>query len=77
LTTAIEAWLPKSVIVLRNYDRHAFVSDLIAGVTVGLLALPPATAFAIASGLSPQVGLYYAIVTGFVISPFASQRATL
>src|SRR5712664_2500255 len=64
MTPAIEAWLPKSIILLRNYDRHKFVSDLIAGVTVGLVALPLAMAFAIASGLSPQAGLYCAIVTG-------------
>src|SRR6266478_9579325 len=58
MTPAIEAWLPKSIILLRGYDRHKFVSDLIAGVTVGLVALPLAMAFAIASGLSPQAGLY-------------------
>src|SRR5882762_3607962 len=68
MTPAIEAWLPKSILLLRGYDRHKFVSDLIAGVTVGLVALPLAMAFAIASGLSPQAGLYCAIVTGFLIS---------
>src|SRR5690349_13131788 len=64
----IEDWLPKSVILLRNYDRHKFVSDLIAGVTVGLVALPLAMAFAIASGVPPQAGLYCAVVAGFLIS---------
>jgi len=68
MTPAIEAWLPKSIILLRDYDRHKFLADLIAGVTVGLVALPLAMAFAIASGLSPQAGLYCAIVTGFLIS---------
>src|SRR5690348_18242945 len=64
----IEDWLPKSVILLRNYDRHKFVSDLIAGVTVGLVALPLAMAFAIASGVPPQNGIYCAVVAGFIIS---------
>jgi SulP family sulfate permease len=45
-----------------------FVSDLIAGVTVGLVALPLAMAFAISSGMSPQAGIYCAVVTGFIIS---------
>ena len=70
----IEQWLPKSVILLRHYDRHKFVSDLIAGVTVGLVALPLAMAFAIASGLTPQAGLYCAIVTGFLISALGGSK---
>src|SRR5260221_11593581 len=68
MNAALDAWLPKSVLLLRNYDRHKFASDLIAGVTVGLVALPLAMAFAIASGLTPQAGLYCAVVTGFLIS---------
>jgi SulP family sulfate permease len=60
--------VPKSVLALRQYDRRTFFSDLIAGVTVGLVALPLAMAFAIASGLPPQAGIYCAIVTGFLIS---------
>ena len=47
-----DRWLPKSVLCLRDYNRHKFLLDLIAGVTVGLVALPLAMAFAIASGLS-------------------------
>ena len=70
----IEDWLPKSVILLRHYDRRKFVSDLIAGVTVGLVALPLAMAFAIASGLTPQAGLYCAIVTGFLISALGGSK---
>ncbi|MEZ5317201.1 MAG: SulP family inorganic anion transporter [Vicinamibacterales bacterium] len=53
---------------LRHYDRTLFREDLIAGVTVGLVALPLAMAFAIASGLTPQAGIYCAVVTGFLIS---------
>src|ERR1700751_3801330 len=63
-----ENWLPKSVISLRTYNRHKFLLDLVAGVTVGLVALPLAMAFAIASGLTPQAGIYCAIVPGFVVS---------
>src|SRR5208283_944163 len=64
----LDAWLPKSVILLRDYNLQKFVHDLIAGVTVGLVALPLAMAFAIASGVPPQAGIYCAIVTGFLIS---------
>jgi SulP family sulfate permease len=68
------AWLPKSVLTLRSYNRSTFVSDLLAGVTVGLVALPLAMAFAIASGLPPQAGIYCAIVTGFLISALGGSR---
>src|SRR5579862_2139453 len=68
MSFALHQWLPKSVLLLRDYDRHKFVSDLIAGVTVGLVALPMSMAFAIASGVSPQAGIYCAIVAGFIVS---------
>src|SRR5580700_4621089 len=61
-------WLPKSVLSLRSYTPRLFASDLLAGITVGLVALPFAMAFAIASGVPPQAGLYCAIVAGFAIS---------
>ena len=77
MASTVDAWLPKSVIFLRNYDRHKFVSDLAAGVTVGLVALPLAMAFAISSGVSPQAGLYCAIVTGFVISAFGGSKTQI
>lgn len=64
----IRDYLPKSFLVLRNYDDRTFFHDLVAGVTVGLVALPLAMAFAIASGVTPQSGLYCAIVAGFLIS---------
>src|SRR6202167_4351770 len=62
------AWLPKSVLCLKSYTSRLFMADLVAGITVGLVALPLAMAFAIASGMPPQAGLYCAIVAGFVIS---------
>jgi SulP family sulfate permease len=69
-----DRWLPKSVLCLREYNRHKFLLDLIAGVTVGLVALPLAMAFAIASGLTPQAGIYCAIVTGFLISALGGSK---
>ena len=63
-----DRWLPKSVLSLRDYSLNKFSHDVIAGITVGLVALPLAMAFAIASGLTPQAGIYCAVVTGFLIS---------
>jgi SulP family sulfate permease len=61
-------FLPASILALREYSLRTFTADLIAGVTVGLVALPLAMAFAISSGMTPQAGIYCAIVTGFLIS---------
>src|SRR5258707_2105243 len=74
MSAAIDAWLPKSVLQLREYNTEKFTADLIAGVTVGLVALPLAMAFAIASGVSPQAGGYCAVVTGFLIFPFGGSQ---
>jgi SulP family sulfate permease len=67
-------WLPASVHALKDYSRGTFMHDLVAGITVGLVALPLAMAFAIASGLSPQAGIYCAIITGFLISALGGSR---
>jgi len=72
-----ERWLPKSILCLRDYNLNKFVHDLIAGVTVGLVALPLAMAFSIASGLSPQAGIYCAIVTGFLISALGGSKTQI
>src|SRR6266403_1406326 len=77
MTPALAEWMPKSVLLLRDYDRHKFLSDLIAGITVGLVALPLAMAFAIASGLPPQAGIYCAIVTGFLISALGGSKTQI
>jgi SulP family sulfate permease len=61
-------WLPKSVLALKGYNKKKFFSDAIAGVTVGLVALPLAMAFAISSGVAPQNGIYCAIIAGFICS---------
>ena len=68
-------WLPRSILVLnQGYSSQEFVADVIAGITVGLVALPLAMAFAIASGLTPQAGIYCAIITGFLISALGGSR---
>jgi SulP family sulfate permease len=73
----MDEWLPKSVLCLRNYTLSDFYADLAAGVTVGLVALPLAMAFAIASGLSPQAGIYCAVVTGFLISALGGSKVQI
>jgi sulfate permease, SulP family len=69
-----EQWLPESVRCLRTYSRQDFGADLLAGLTVGLVALPLAMAFGIASGVTPQAGLYTAIVAGALISALGGSR---
>ena len=69
-----EQWLPESVRCLRTYSRQDFGADLIAGITVGLVALPLAMAFGIASGVAPQTGLYTAIIAGALISLLGGSR---
>ncbi len=67
--------LPKSIQSLRQgYSTSTCLNDLVAGVTVGLVALPLAMAFAIASGVPPQNGLYCAVVAGFIISALGGSR---
>jgi SulP family sulfate permease len=73
----INDWLPKSVLALRKYDRRQLLADLIAGVTVGFVAVPLAMAFAIASGMSPEAGLYTAVVAGFLISAFGGSSTQI
>jgi SulP family sulfate permease len=72
-----DRWLPKSVLCLREYNLSKFMHDVVAGVTVGLVALPLAMAFAIASGLTPQAGIYCAVVTGFLISALGGVKTQI
>jgi SulP family sulfate permease len=69
--------VPKLVTVLKDYDRRQLVPDLTAGVIVGIVALPLSIAFAIASGVKPQAGLYTAIVAGFLISLLGGSRVQI
>ncbi|MBZ0256990.1 sodium-independent anion transporter, partial [bacterium] len=68
---------PKLFSTLKEYDRAQFLSDLQAGLTVGIIALPLAMAFAIACGLPPERGLFTAIVAGFLISLLGGSRVQI
>jgi SulP family sulfate permease len=65
---------PKLWESLPSYNRQRLTADVIAGVTVGLVALPLAMAFAISSGVTPEAGIYTAIVGGFLVSAFGGSR---
>jgi len=69
--------VPKLVTTLRGYTRAQFGADLTAGVIVGIVALPLAIAFAIASGVTPDRGLWTAIVAGFLISALGGSRVQI
>lgn len=68
---------PKLFDTLKNYTRQQFGKDLMAGVIVGIVALPLAIAFAIASGVSPEKGLYTAVIAGFIISAMGGSRVQI
>ena len=68
---------PKLVSELKTYSKDKAVADLFAGLTVGVVALPLAMAFAIASGLPPERGLYTAIVAGFLISALGGSKVQI
>ncbi|MCC6773712.1 MAG: sulfate permease [Gemmatimonadaceae bacterium] len=68
---------PKLFTTLRSYDREQFSADVTAGIIVGIVALPLAIAFAIASGVTPERGLYTAIVAGFLISVLGGSRVQI
>ena len=68
---------PKIVQCLQHYNRQKFTADLMAGIIVGIVALPLAIAFGIASGVSPEKGIITAIVAGFAISAFGGSRVQI
>lgn len=68
---------PKLLDTLKQYDRQQLGKDLLAGLIVGIVALPLAIAFAIASGVSPEKGLYTAIIAGFIISALGGSRVQI
>ncbi|HEX7707877.1 MAG TPA: sulfate permease [Thermoanaerobaculia bacterium] len=71
-------FVPKSLVCLREgYTRQSLLRDLVAGVVVGIVALPLALAFAIASGVPPERGLYTAVVAGFLISALGGSRVQI
>jgi SulP family sulfate permease len=67
-------WQPRLLDGLARYDRPSLTADLVAGLTVGVVALPLAMAFGIASGVTPQAGIYTAIVGGFLVSLLGGSR---
>jgi SulP family sulfate permease len=75
--TPLDRWLPKLALCLRQYSWKVFSGDIIAGVTVGVVALPLAMAFGIASGVTPEAGIYTAIVAGFLISALGGSRTQI
>ena len=70
-------WLPRIFLALEHYNFRHFIADLIAGLTVGLVALPLAMAFGIASGVTPEAGIYTAVVAGFIISALGGSRTQI
>lgn len=68
---------PKIIDTLKDYNRGLFLKDAVAGVIVGVVALPLAIAFAIASGVSPEKGLFTAIIAGFIISALGGSRVQI
>jgi SulP family sulfate permease len=69
-----DRWMPKSFLALRHYSTRDFGADLLAGLTVGLVALPLSMAFGISSGVAPQAGIYTAVIAGFLISALGGSR---
>ncbi len=69
--------VPKLVTTLKTYTPRQFRDDALAGVIVGVVALPLSIAFAIASGVSPEKGLYTAIIAGFLISALGGSRVQI
>jgi len=70
-------WLPKSVQALKGYTRADLAADTTSGITVGLVALPLAMAFGISSGVTPQAGIYTAVIAGFLISALGGSRTQI
>jgi SulP family sulfate permease len=68
---------PKLLSCLKNYNLNIFLDDLSSGITVGVVALPLAMAFAIASGLKPEAGIFTAVVAGFLISAFGGSKVQI
>src|SRR5437660_1825242 len=68
---------PKLLDTLKEYSSEDFAADLIAGITVGIVALPLAMAFAIASGAPPQAGIFTAVIAGFIISALGGTKVSI
>lgn len=68
---------PTLLVTVKNYARFQFVKDLLAGLIVSVVALPLAIAFAVASGVSPERGLYIAVIAVFIIPAFGGSKVQI
>src|SRR5271165_2987560 len=68
---------PKLLDTLKGYSSQDFRRDLVAGITVGIVALPLAMAFAIASGVKPEAGIFTAVIAGFIISALGGTKVSI
>src|SRR5436853_6167151 len=68
---------PRLIDSLKGYSGEKFLPDLVAGITVGIVALPLAMAFAIASGVKPEAGIFTAVIAGFIISALGGSRVAI
>ena len=69
--------IPKLFTSLKSYSRQLFYKDLTAGIIVGIVALPLGIAFGIASGVSPEKGLFTAVIAGFIISALGGSKVQI
>ena len=78
MTIAISQYFrPRLIDALHGYNKSRFYTDIIAGITVGIIAIPLAIAFAIASGAKPEAGIFTAIIAGFIISALGGSRVQI
>src|SRR5258707_9947362 len=68
---------PRLLETLKNYTSKDLTADLVAGITVGIVAIPLAMAFAIASGVRPEAGIFTAVIAGFLISALGGSRVAI
>ena len=68
---------PKLFSVMKGYTKEQFIKDVIAGIIVAIIALPLSIALALASGVTPEMGLYTAIIAGFIISFMGGSRVQI
>ena len=73
----MDIFRPKLLTTIQNYTKKQFYTDLMAGIIVGIVALPLSIAFGIASGVTPEKGIFTAIIAGFIISAFGGSKVQI
>ena len=73
----MEERIPKLFLMWEEYSKEQFIKDIVAGIIVAIIALPLSIALALASGVSPEQGIYTAIVAGFVIAMLGGSRVQI